>query len=46
MKKVFAGTSGWLAIVIKSDSLHEKSVQIYTELLASDCNFVTTKAFC
>ena len=41
MKKVFADTSGWLEIVGKSDSLHEKAVQIYMELLASDCNFVT-----
>ena len=41
MKKVFADTSGWLAIVVKSDFLHEKAVQIYLELLASGYNFVT-----
>lgn len=40
MKKVFADTSGWLAVVAKSDFLHEKAVQIYLELLASGCNFV------
>ncbi len=41
MKKVFADTSGWLAIVVKSDFSHEKAVQIYQELLATNCNFIT-----
>lgn len=41
MKKVFADTSGWLAIVLKSDSFHKKAVQIYLELLASEYSFVT-----
>lgn len=40
MKTVFADTSGWLAIVVKSDSLHEKAVEIYLQLLKSNCKFV------
>jgi uncharacterized protein len=35
MKTVFADTSGWLAIVVKSDSLHEKAVKIHLRLLKS-----------
>ena len=44
MNLVFADTSGWLAIVIKSDSLREKAVKVYLELLADGCNFVTHEA--
>lgn len=41
MKKIFADTSGWLALVVKSDYLHEKAIKIYRELLDKTCNFVT-----
>ncbi|MCY7376794.1 MAG: hypothetical protein LH472_12610 [Pyrinomonadaceae bacterium] len=44
MKKVFADTSGWLAVVVKSDALHEKAVEIYLRLLASNRNFVVHEA--
>ena len=40
MKVIFADTSGWLAIVVKSDSLHEKAVEIYLRLLKSNCRFI------
>ncbi len=40
MKTVFADTSGWLAIIVKSDALHEKAVEIYRRLLKQDCRFV------
>ncbi len=41
MKKIFADTSGWLALVINSDFLHEKAVKTYQELLDKNYNFVT-----
>ncbi len=41
MRKIFADTSGWLTIVVKSDFLHEKAVKIYRELLNNNYNFVT-----
>ncbi len=41
MKKVFADTSGWLALVVKSDFLHEKAVEIYQNLLNQNYDFVT-----
>ena len=41
MKKIFADTSGWLALVVKSDFLHERAIVIYQELLDKNCNFVT-----
>jgi len=41
MKKIFADTSGWLALVVKSDFLHEKAINIYRELLDKNCNFIT-----
>lgn len=41
MKKVFVDTSGWLAIVSSSDSLHTTAVEIYLNLLASGHTFVT-----
>ncbi len=41
MKKVFADTSGWLALVIKSDFLHGKAVEVYQKLLNQNFNFVT-----
>lgn len=41
MKKIFADTSGWLALVVKSDFLHEKAIKMYQALLDKDCNFVT-----
>ena len=44
MRKVFTDTSGWLAIVIKSDFLHEKAVEVYSGLLNSESNFVTHDA--
>lgn len=44
MRKVFTDTSGWLAIVIESDFLHEKAAETYSDLLNSDCNFVTHDA--
>jgi len=41
MKKVFADTSGWLALVVKSDSLHEQAVGVYQDLLSGGYDFVT-----
>lgn len=41
MKKVFADTSGWLALVVKSDFLYEKAVEIYQNLLNQNYDFVT-----
>lgn len=41
MKKVFADPSGWLALVVKSDFLHEKAVEIYQNLLNQNSDFVT-----
>ena len=44
MREIFADTSGWLAIVVKTDSLHEKAVKVYSELLESNYSFVTHDA--
>lgn len=44
MKKVFADTSGWLAVLVKSDALHEKAVETYLRLLASNRDFVVHEA--
>ena len=44
MRKVFADTSGWLAVLVKSDALHEKAVEIYLRLLASNRDFVVHEA--
>lgn len=41
MKTIFADTSGWLALVVKSDFLHEKAVEIYQKLLNQNSDFVT-----
>jgi len=41
MKRVFADTSGWLALVVKSDSLHEQAVEVYQDLLSGGYDFVT-----
>lgn len=41
MKEVFADPSGWLALVVKSDFLHEKAVEIYQNLLNQNSDFVT-----
>ena len=41
MKRVFADTSGWLALVVKSDSLHEQAIEVYQDLLSSEYDFVT-----
>ncbi len=44
MRTIFADTSGWLAIVVKSDLLHEKAVEIYLQLLKSNCKFIVHDA--
>ncbi len=41
MNKIFVDTSGWLAVVSRSDSLHRKAVEIYVKLLASGHDLVT-----
>jgi len=41
MKRAFADTSGWLALVIKFDFLHEQAVKVYQNLLSDGYNFVT-----
>lgn len=41
MNKVFVDTSGWLAVVSSSDSLHTAAVEIYLNLLASGHDLVT-----
>ena len=41
MRKIFADTSGWLALVVKSDFLHEKAVEVYQKLLNKNSDFVT-----
>ena len=41
MNAIFVDTSGWLALVVKSDFLHERAVEIYDELLKKGCDFIT-----
>ncbi len=41
IRKVFIDTSGWIAIVAKTDSLNAKATQIYKELLETEVEFVT-----
>ena len=44
MKKVFVDTSGWLAVLISSDSLRQIAVDIYREILSSGRDMVTHEA--
>ena len=41
MRKIFIDTSGWLAIVVKSDSLYLKASEIYFDRYAQGFEFVT-----
>ncbi len=41
MKLVFVDTSGWLALIVTSDSRHQEATQIYQSKYAEGCNFVT-----
>lgn len=41
MKQLFVDTSGWLAIVVKSDALHKKAADVYLEHFAAQWDFVT-----
>lgn len=44
MKEIFADTSGWIALVVKSDFSHEKAVEIYQNLLNQGADFITHDA--
>ncbi len=44
MKEIFADTSGWIALVVKSDFSHEKTVEIYRNLLNQGADFITHDA--
>ena len=41
MNKVFVDTSGWIAIVNRSDALHAAATRIYNERLAAGWDFIT-----
>lgn len=41
MKLNFVDTSGWLALIVTSDSRHRETTQIYQSKYAEGCNFVT-----
>lgn len=41
MRKIFVDTSGWLAIVVKSDSLYRRASEIYFDRYAQGFEFVT-----
>lgn len=41
MKKVFVDTSGWLAVLVSSDTHHKSAVEIYLELLTLGHDLVT-----
>ncbi len=41
MKLNFVDTSGWLALIVVSDSRHQEATQIYQSKYAEGCHFVT-----
>jgi hypothetical protein len=41
MNRLFVDTSAWLALVNRSDSLHETATQIYNERFAAGWRFLT-----
>ncbi len=41
MKLNFVDTSGWIALVIVSDSLHQEATQIYQSKYTEGCHFIT-----
>ena len=41
MNKLFVDTSGWLALVNRSDALHQQAKKIYDERFAAGWDFIT-----
>lgn len=41
MSKVFVDTSGWVAVLVRSDHHHQSAVDIYLERLSGGCDLVT-----
>ncbi len=41
MKLIFVDTSGWIGLVVVSDSRHQETTQIYQSKYSEDCHFVT-----
>ncbi len=44
MRTIFADTSGWVSIINSGDFHHKKAIEIYRELLQTNCRFVTHEA--
>jgi hypothetical protein len=41
-RRVFLDTSGWLAAISEREALHEKTLEVYREVLSAGRGFVTT----